>query len=398
MHTATRSITSKATPVFVVLAAVVALLASFLTAGTARAEEGTGSIGVESNGGWNGTYQTPTADGDQEGWCIDPGLAEPKANGNTDAYGEPVEWDAPNEKQRNQLIAALTLGDAALKAKNAGASNIDVPGIKQILGTTNVDAIGAAVSGVVHKVGYEADPREGASWDANRLDEESRRVYDNLLAAAQMIPGIDTGVQLLIREPADSAASHQRMIVVGDIPAPELPQIELPDIEVPEITIPEIPVPTQQPRATPETKIHINKYDDKGERLEGAKFEIRKGDVEGEVLHEWATENEVMTFIVDPGKYTIIEKEAPEGFTGEFTKTVDIKEGEEITMDVTNVPEGEKAPAPEVKSTPAPVEEAPVAEQPAPRLETPAPVETPEQPQSRATIVSVPSGPVGSLN
>lgn len=497
---------------FVLLAAVLALaLGSTLFAATARADAGEGTIGMRAtNGSWNGTYQTPTADGDQEGWCIDPGLLEPKANGNTAPYGEPVEWDAPNAQQKTQLIAALTLGEAASKAKAAGVDSVDIPGIDKIVGTANIDVLGAAVSGVVHKIGFDADPQPGANWDPAVLDPESRAVYDNILQFADMVPGLNTEVPLMIREPADADAGHQRMLLIGDVELPEIPKIEIPEIELPKLTLPDIEIPrielpeapapapeisttatsstgdiikegttvvdtvayrnlipgeeytleasmmckeTSQVAAgtatktfTPEEangtidvgpislgdvdcfeqvvfeelrdstgavvaehkdindpaqtvggekpaepgKIHVNKYDQDGARLEGAKFEIRKGDKSGEVLYTWDTENEVMTFLVDAGEYTIIELTAPEGYEGTFEKTVTVAEGEEITLDVTNTKKEEPKPEPE----PAPVTETVQAPPPTVTVtETPAPAPVVEQP--RATIVSVPSGPTG---
>lgn len=396
--------------VFLLLAAVLAMIVgTTMFAATARADAGIGTIGRDAtNGSWNGTYETPTAEGDQEGWCIDPGLPEPKANGNSDPYGEPINWDAPNSQQKMQLIAALTLGEAASEAKAAGAGDIRMPGIENILSSADVDTIGAAVSGVVHKIGFDADPAAGASWDPNVLDPESRAVYDNLLQFADRIPGINTDVPLMIREPTGAGAGHQRMLLIGDVELPEIPKIELPEIQIPDIQIPDIqipdiqlpeiniPTPQQEPEPEPEPgKIHVNKYDQDGERLTGAEFEIRKGDENGEVLYTWDTENEVMTFLVDAGDYTIIELTPPEGYTGEFSETVTVDEGEEVTLDVTNEREVEPEPEPEPEPTPETVTE----QAPAPTVtvtQAPPPAPEPVVEQPRATIVSVPSGPTGN--
>lgn len=511
--THTSGVTRLAGRAFLLIAAVLALaLSTTMFAATARADAGEGTIGMRAtNSSWNGTYQTPTAEGDQEGWCVDPGLPEPKANGNTDPYGEPVEWDAPDAKQKTQLIAALTLGEAASKAKASGVGSIDIPGIDQIVGTANADVLGAAVSGVVHKIGYDADPKPNANWDPAVLDPESRAVYDNILQFADKVPGLNTEVPLMIREPSGAGAGHQRMLLIGDVELPEIPKIEIPEIELPKLTLPNIEIPKielpEAPAPTPEIsttatsstgdiieegttvvdtvayrnvipgeeytleasmmcketnqvaagtatktftpeeangtidvgpislgdvdcyeqvvfeelrdstgnvvaehkdindpaqtvggekpaepgKIHVNKYDQDGKRLEGAKFEIRKGDKSGEVLYTWDTENDVMTFLVDAGDYTIIELSAPEGYEGTFEKTVTVDEGAEITLDVTNTKKEEPKPEPE------PVTETVQAPPPTVTVtQAPPPAPEPVVEQPRATIVSVPSGPVGN--
>lgn len=374
-----------------VLAMVVALVATMSSTISASAQEtvdeGAGTIGrVATNGSWNGTYWTPIIGGEEEGWCIDPGLAEPKAGGNTSPYGDPVEWDAPNDQQRIQLLAALGVGDLARNAKANGVTTVNIPGFETLLGSNDVDAIGAAVSGVIHKIGHDADPRPGANWNANVLDRESRAVYENLLRFASFIPGINLDVPLMIREPAGDSAEHQRMILAGDI---KLPEIDLPEIEE---AVEEAPV--EEKEVVP-GKVTINKVDDEGEVLPGAKFEIRELNDEeaeafaneeeldastvGEVIYTWETEEEALTFLLDEGTYAIVELEAPEGYTGEHSEIVEVKDEDEIDLEITNT---------KVEEEEAPVEEKEEEE----KVEH---KKAPVKDQDRATIVSVPSGPTG---
>ena len=427
MTTHMRSRTWERFSLLAVFAVVVALVASIASTASAAAQgsvdEGTGTTGrVATNGSWNGTYWTPIAGGEEEGWCVDPGLPEPKSGGNTDAYGDPVVWDAPNDQQRTQLLAALTIGDAARNAKNAGIDKVNIPGFAQLLGSSDVDAIGAAVSGVIHKIGYEADPRPGANWDPNVLDRESRAVYENLLRFAGFIPGINLDIPLMIREPAGNAANHQRMILMGDI--------KLPEINVPEFEDAVEEAPVEEEKVVVPGKITVNKVDQDGEVLPGAKFELRELDEEeaeafskdeeldaskvGEVIYTWETEDEEMTFLLDAGTYAVVELEAPEGYTGEFSDIVTVKDEDDTVLDVTNTKEEEETTeetTPEETSTPEETteeetsEETTTSEEPTEEetttSEEPTEEETtehkkaPVKDQERATIVSVPSGPVG---
>lgn len=126
---------------------------------------------------------------------------------------------------------------------------------------------------------------------------------------------------------------------------------------------------TEAPEERP-AKITLNKRDSEtGERLVGAEFEIV--DESGQVLHTWTTKDDFLTMIVDPGTYTVRETSTPAGYEGDYEETVTVKEGEEKVLDALN----RKKPEPEVVETT--VTEKEVVE------------------QERATIIFVPSGPVG---
>ena len=200
--------------------AVATALAASAFAGpalAADAAEPANPVGKEaSDGSWLGPHLTPTADGDQLGWAIDPGLAEPKADDNTSNYGDPEAWEDLTDEQRLQLVAALYFGEQAIEADEAGEENVDDEFAEELLGTTDADDIAAGVAGIINSVAAD-NAREGSTWDPEVLDEDSFDVYSALLSGPETASDIDTSdIEFLLRSPGEEAEDHQRVLVIAD--------------------------------------------------------------------------------------------------------------------------------------------------------------------------------------
>ena len=216
-------------------------------------KEGSNGIVWGDNKAEEGTYKIPTAGGELEGFCVDPGLAYPKQGGATQ-YGAPYVWGEKGEKpladaDKTKMVVALYLGQQAVY--NSGAVSTltgalaNIPGAPDLSGVTAND-IAAGASGVVHNTSAKYGMGKG-TWN-NTLNPNANKAFkaiDQLSSVLGGIAGPALGnVDIMLRAPQDGS-NKQRMVALSDIKLPELPGLP---------SIPNIPTGSTTPTTSESTK------------------------------------------------------------------------------------------------------------------------------------------------
>lgn len=240
----------------------------------------------------DGSYMIPLAKGGElQGWCIDPGRMMPKADPAA-RYGDPEPWGGNlSSDNKKRLGVALALGGTITQPGdtvdfgviNQGLGAIDdlknrLQGLaKQFNVPVNLDAMmqgatglsklptnvdknvaAAAISGVVHQVGWETDALQGSGsrpFDINRLDPKAREIYDAIWnAAPKLPPGAEGFVDFSIRKEVSGKAT-QRMIAMDDIKVDWTGLISfIPKFKWPDGGTPNTPPDTPDTPNTPPTR------------------------------------------------------------------------------------------------------------------------------------------------
>lgn len=409
--------------------AVVGLIAGLMVivSPTARADAGEG-VGGTYNGEFYGSYDIGEDNGGGQVWCVDYGKAEPMANGGV-KYGEPEKMTDVDPADMRILVYALQEGKRAIDEGN--------------------QVLAAAVSAAIHASGTNA----GAPFNEDSIPPEVRPDYERIIKDAPDVPEgtyltartpeewtpggkegyqrvldydqIQTGVIEVMKVDATnkSPLANAEFTILGEDGQPIVdPQVTKENgtyrIQVnpgkytvmegkapegyllngtgaeensKEVTI----EPNKAMRVTfanrPIPTITINKVDDSGQPLSGAKLRlsVARGDDEGTRLMDFVSDGRPVVAKVLPGEYVVEELEAPEGYNKEPEKikvTVDRDSNPKVT--VVNTKIEETSVAPPATTT----EEAPKVETVPPTTEstTPEVTTTPEVATPSATVQEAP--------
>lgn len=382
------------------LAAVMAVLvALILPVGYAQADEGEGS-GLNLAGEWNGSYDI--GDGSQV-WCADYGKAEPMANGGTN-YSDPEKLEGVSDEDLRVLVYALQEGKRAIDGGD--------------------DHLAAAVSAVVHSAGVN----EGVPFDESNVAPEIKEDYDRIINNAPPVPeGTYLTIRTPDNWTPGGRDGHQRVldydqIQVGVIEVAKVDaetgdslegaefkvadesgnnivdsrfsksegfyrvQVDPGTYYVTEGKAPDgyllngdggkdantqevVVEPNDVMRVTfanrPYPVIEVNKVDENGAPLAGAK--IRVSESEGQEIASFVSDTRPVHIKVEPGSYKVEELEAPEGYVKEpEVISFDVAEGDAPIVTLVNVKE-----VVEPMATPEVVEKEP----PTPEIRTQARIE-----------------------
>lgn len=214
-------------------AVATALVASTIAVPQAFADGGNESheTGIVWGMGQDGTYMVDTAQGELQGFCIDPGLAYPR-QGNRTQYGEPVKYMGLNPHQRKAVIAGSLVGNEIMHNNPMAQQALDLISSHKLIpnleGPLTKDQVMAGISGVIHQVGWDVDAhgKPGAHWNGKARigDHNARTVFDFIWGGVNGIPDqvLDmTGIDVLVRAPADGS-NKQRMLITTDLRLPTI--------------------------------------------------------------------------------------------------------------------------------------------------------------------------------